>query len=95
MPASAVTQFAPDVRIPTDCVATRTVANRATTSDTDTAIFVNTIKEHAREDIQAKHPLFGVGDPNHMVGAAIFLASDDARWITGVCLPVDGGYVTQ
>jgi NAD(P)-dependent dehydrogenase (short-subunit alcohol dehydrogenase family) len=23
--------------------------------------------------------------------AALFLTSDDARWVTGVCLPVDGG----
>jgi len=24
--------------------------------------------------------------------AALFLASDEAQWITGVALPVDGGY---
>lgn len=33
--------------------------------------------------------------PEDLVGAAIFLASNEARWITGVCLPVDGGYTTQ
>lgn len=26
---------------------------------------------------------------------AVFLASDDAAWVTGVPLPVDGGYVAQ
>ena len=26
-----------------------------------------------------------------VANAALFLASDDARYITGVCLPVDGG----
>ena len=26
-----------------------------------------------------------------MAGAALFLASDEAAWITGVVLPVDGG----
>ena len=27
--------------------------------------------------------------------AAVFLASDDAAWVTGVGLPVDGGYLAQ
>lgn len=26
---------------------------------------------------------------------AVFLACDDAAWVTGVPLPVDGGYVAQ
>jgi len=62
---------------------------------TETSILLNTIKQHNREDIQAKHPLRGIGSPEDLAGAAIFLASDEARWITGVCLPVDGGYTTQ
>lgn len=31
------------------------------------------------------------GSPDDVAQAALFLASDDARFITGVCLPVDGG----
>ena len=38
----------------------------------------------------AKHPL-GLGRPDDVAWAALFLASDEARWITGVALPVDGG----
>ena len=34
-------------------------------------------------------PEHGVGD--HIAGAAVFLASEDARFVTGVHLPVDGG----
>lgn len=36
-------------------------------------------------------PLGRMGDPWDVAHAAVFLASDHARFITGVCLPVDGG----
>ena len=40
----------------------------------------------------AKVPLGGrMGDAWDVANAALFLASDEARFITGVCLPVDGG----
>ncbi|WP_067650809.1 glucose 1-dehydrogenase [Nocardia harenae] len=42
----------------------------------------------------ASTPLGRTGGPDDMAGAAIFLASAAAAWITGVVLPVDGGYVT-
>jgi NAD(P)-dependent dehydrogenase (short-subunit alcohol dehydrogenase family) len=37
------------------------------------------------------YPLGRVGTPDDVASAALFLASDDASWITGVALPVDGG----
>ncbi|KAJ3493007.1 hypothetical protein NLG97_g5008 [Lecanicillium saksenae] len=40
-------------------------------------------------------PLGGLGQPTDIAGAAVFLASDDARFMTGVCMPVDGGYTAQ
>jgi NAD(P)-dependent dehydrogenase (short-subunit alcohol dehydrogenase family) len=39
----------------------------------------------------AFHPLGRIGQPKDVVGAMLFLASDDASWITGTVLPVDGG----
>ncbi|SPJ74118.1 related to short-chain alcohol dehydrogenase [Fusarium torulosum] len=62
---------------------------------TETAIFADTSKIHDADSIRAKHPLHGTGTPKDLVGAAVFLASQEARWITGVCLPVDGGYTAQ
>jgi len=32
-----------------------------------------------------------VGEPDDIANAALFLASDDASWITGTVLRVDGG----
>jgi NAD(P)-dependent dehydrogenase (short-subunit alcohol dehydrogenase family) len=40
----------------------------------------------------ALHPLGRLGEPEDVAGAAFFLASGDAAWVTGVALPVDGGY---
>lgn len=37
------------------------------------------------------YPLGRVGSIDDVAKAAVFLASDDAAWITGVLLPVDGG----
>lgn len=40
------------------------------------------------------YPLGRVGEPDDIAAAVAFLASDDASWITGVTLPVDGGILT-
>ncbi len=40
-------------------------------------------------------PLGRFGDPMDVANAAVFLASDDARYITGIELVVDGGLTTQ
>jgi NAD(P)-dependent dehydrogenase (short-subunit alcohol dehydrogenase family) len=37
------------------------------------------------------YPLGRVGQPEDVARAALFLASDDAAWITGATLNVDGG----
>ncbi|HWV77614.1 MAG TPA: SDR family NAD(P)-dependent oxidoreductase [Isoptericola sp.] len=37
------------------------------------------------------YPLGRVGEPADVAAAVAFLASDDAAWITGVTLPVEGG----
>ncbi len=38
------------------------------------------------------HPIGRIGRPREAADAVVFLASDEASFITGVLLPVDGGY---
>lgn len=40
--------------------------------------------------VEAQHPL-GFGEPRDVAGPVAFLLSDDARWITGQVLVIDGG----
>ncbi|MBI4505656.1 MAG: SDR family oxidoreductase [Chloroflexi bacterium] len=38
-------------------------------------------------------PMGRMGQPDDMVGAAVFLAGDESSWVTGTTIFVDGGYV--
>jgi NAD(P)-dependent dehydrogenase (short-subunit alcohol dehydrogenase family) len=50
-------------------------------------------REDQRDDmIIRRTPMGRWGQPEDMTGAALFLASDAARFITGITVPVDGGY---
>jgi 3-oxoacyl-[acyl-carrier protein] reductase len=40
-------------------------------------------------------PLGRMGTAEDLAGAAVFLASEDAAYVTGICLPVDGGVLVQ
>ena len=40
-------------------------------------------------------PMGRLGDPEELAGPTVFLATDDARYITGTCLTVDGGVLVQ
>jgi NAD(P)-dependent dehydrogenase (short-subunit alcohol dehydrogenase family) len=51
------------------------------------------------DDAQLEHyvgttPLRRVGEPQDLVGAAVYLASDASAYVTGALLPVDGGFLT-
>jgi 3-oxoacyl-[acyl-carrier protein] reductase len=40
-------------------------------------------------------PLGRLGNPDDLAGPTVFLATEDARYITGECLVVDGGVLVQ
>ena len=52
---------------------------------------VNSIPDDRRAAIEASIPLGRFGAPSEMSAAVGFLASDEAAYITGVVLPVNGG----
>jgi len=52
-------------------------------------------KTQFAEMIKTIYPLGRVGEPDDVSGAAVFLASDQARWVTGSILAVDGGLTTN
>lgn len=45
------------------------------------------------KNFEGRIPLGRIGTPDDIAPVAVFLASDMARYITGVTLPVDGGYL--
>jgi NAD(P)-dependent dehydrogenase (short-subunit alcohol dehydrogenase family) len=45
------------------------------------------------DQIRAAHQLGRFGKPVELANAALFLASDESSFVTGVALPVDGGYL--
>lgn len=44
-------------------------------------------------DVLAHTPMGRFGDPGDLAAAAIFLASEGARFVSGITLPVDGAYL--
>ncbi|MGZ8176843.1 SDR family oxidoreductase [Williamsia sp. SKLECPSW1] len=62
---------------------------------TDTEATKSTTPGDMVKDMVAKLPLSRMGTPDDMAGALLFLLSDDASWITGQILNVDGGQIIR
>ena len=53
--------------------------------------FARALYEGREEKVSASYPLKRLGTPEDIAGAAAFLVSEDAAWITGQILNLDGG----
>lgn len=49
----------------------------------------------AKAAVEAMHPLGHMGEPDDIAWACVYLASDEAKFITGAELVVDGGYTAR
>ena len=78
--------YAPQIRV--NCVCPGTIEG---TRMLAASIAAAEDREEARRYLLAKHPMGRFGRPEDVAHAILFLASDDASFITGVSLPVDGG----
>jgi meso-butanediol dehydrogenase/(S,S)-butanediol dehydrogenase/diacetyl reductase len=48
-----------------------------------------------RRTVEAIHPLNAIGEPRDIAAMAAWLASDDARWVTGQFFTIDGGLTAR
>jgi NAD(P)-dependent dehydrogenase (short-subunit alcohol dehydrogenase family) len=53
------------------------------------------VQEENTRKLNAAIPMGRPGRPEELAHAALWLLSDDASYVTGVALPVDGGYVCR
>jgi meso-butanediol dehydrogenase/(S,S)-butanediol dehydrogenase/diacetyl reductase len=53
---------------------------------------LSTLPPERRARLTALHPLGRLGEPEDIAHMALFLISDQASWITGQAIAVDGGY---
>ncbi len=49
------------------------------------------LDKQAKKTLESSFPLRRIGDPEDISGAVVYLCSDDAKWITGTVITVDGG----
>jgi NAD(P)-dependent dehydrogenase (short-subunit alcohol dehydrogenase family) len=47
------------------------------------------------EEVLIRTPMSRFGALDELIGAAVFLASDAASFVTGTVLPVDGGFLAS
>jgi 3-oxoacyl-[acyl-carrier protein] reductase len=66
------------------------VTANAISPNAETAM-LSSVPADKRTELEALIPLRRFGDPSEMAAAVGFLASEQAGYVTGVVLPVDGG----
>ena len=54
-----------------------------------------TSNEAVVEEYKRRMPISRLGEPGDVAAMVVFLLSDDASWITGQCIGVDGGHTIR
>jgi 3-oxoacyl-[acyl-carrier protein] reductase len=57
--------------------------------------FATALYEGREDEVSAPYPLKRLGVPEDIAGVVAFLLSDDAAWMTGQTVVVDGGILLQ
>ena len=55
---------------------------------------IDTLSKDVIDNLVNLHPIGRLGEPIEVAKTVLFLASDDASFITGVTIPIDGGYTS-
>lgn len=76
-------------------LATRGVRVNAVAPGTIATAALAKLSDEYVAGVTSRHPIGRVGRPEEVAHAILFLASDEASFITGAVLPVDGGYLAQ
>ncbi len=72
-------------------VASRGITANAIAPGVIDTIMTQKLDENQRQELQKRIPVGYIGSPRDVAGAVAFLASEEARYITGQVLNVDGG----
>lgn len=74
-------------------LATRNITCNALAPGFITTALTDAMTDKAKEAIMGQIPMERLGSADDVAGAALFLASEEASYITGQVIPVDGGMV--
>lgn len=75
--------------------AARGIRVNAVAPGTITTEAVAELPEEYKAPMKEAHPIGRLGEPSEVANAILFLASDEASFVTGAILPVDGGYLAR
>jgi NAD(P)-dependent dehydrogenase (short-subunit alcohol dehydrogenase family) len=89
MTRALAAELAPTIRV--NCICPGAVLTPMLEREFRTSLSVDQDVGAAKEELIKRYPLGRLGIASDVASAALYLASEEASWVTGVMLPVDGG----